>query len=81
MGCYMFPGNLWNIIEVKTMSFYYAQINEEHICTGVSELAIDMSDHKNLIQINYMDVALLNKKWNGMGWEEVSLQPPEPPMT
>lgn len=54
------------------MSFYYAQINEENICTAVSELAADMSDHSNLLSIESLDLSLLGKKWNGSDWEEVS---------
>jgi hypothetical protein len=61
------------------MSFYYAQINEENICTGVSELAADMSSHKNLIPISSIDSSLLGKKWNSIDWEEVPLPTPEEP--
>jgi hypothetical protein len=61
------------------MSFYYAQINEENICTAVSELAGDMSSHDNLIPISSVDSSLLGKRWTGSGWEEVPLPTPEEP--
>lgn len=49
------------------MSFYYAQINEENICCGVSELATEMN-HSNLISIDGMDTSILGKIWNGSEW-------------
>lgn len=52
------------------MSFYYAQINEENICSAVSELAAEMNE-LNLIAINSLDTSLLGKLWNGSSWEEV----------
>jgi hypothetical protein len=59
------------------MSFYYAQINEQNICSAVSELAVEMSE-SNLISINTFDTSLLGKLWNGSSWEEVLLPPQEP---
>lgn len=53
------------------MSFYYAQINEENICCGVSELAAEM-DHPNLILIDQLDNSLLGKTWSGSEWISTS---------
>jgi len=63
------------------MSFYYAQINEENICIGVSELSEDMSEYPNLLRIESFDISLLNKKWTGEEWEEVSPMPEQEPAT
>lgn len=51
------------------MSFYYAQINENNICCGVSELATEM-DNSNLILIDELDTSILGKIWNGFEWSE-----------
>lgn len=51
------------------MSFYYAQINDNNVCCGVSELAGEMSN-PNLIRIGGLDTSILGKIWNGSGWSE-----------
>lgn len=50
--------------------FYYAQINEENICVGVSDLSGEVSAD-NMIRIEEMNVDLLGKKYNSGNWETV----------
>ena len=56
------------------MSFYYAQINEENICSAVSQLAAEMNE-SNLIRIDSFDTSLFGKIWTGESWEEVQEEP------
>ncbi|OUQ56241.1 hypothetical protein B5E58_11240 [Tyzzerella sp. An114] len=50
--------------------FYYAQINEENICVGVSNLSSEVVAD-NMIIIDTMDTNLLGKKYNNGNWEAV----------
>lgn len=61
---------------------YYAQLNEDRICVGISELSSEIID-ENMIQINKFDITLLNKKYMNGEWIEVEytselLSTPEP---
>jgi hypothetical protein len=55
------------------MSFYYAQIDENNICCGVSELAGEINS-PNLIQLGELDTTLLGKIWNGSEWLDPQFQ-------
>lgn len=57
--------------------FYYAQINEENICVGVSDLSGEVSAD-NMIRIDTMDTSLLGKKYNSGNWETVEPIDPQP---
>ncbi|MCI1930872.1 MAG: flagellar basal-body rod protein [Clostridia bacterium] len=48
---------------------FYAQINDENICTCVSQLSGEI-DNKSLIQIDSYDTSLLGKKYENNTWEE-----------
>lgn len=57
----------------------YAQLNEENICVGVSQLSREV-DSPLLIPIAEFDSSVIGKKYNNGAWEEVE-QPeitPEP---
>lgn len=50
---------------------YFAQINSENICTAVSSL-IGEDFGPDMIPINYLNYALIGKKYKGNGrWEDV----------
>lgn len=59
----------------------YAQINEENICVGVSQLSGEV-DSPLLIPIAEFDSSVIGKKYNNGVWEEVEPEPvPEPEPT
>ena len=48
----------------------YAQLNEENICTGVSQLSGNV-DNPLLIPIADFDTSVIGKKYNNGAWEKV----------
>lgn len=61
--------------------FYYAQLNENNICIGVSQLSGEVIND-SLIRIDNADSSLLGKKYNNGLWEDVPTpDPPEPTPT
>lgn len=59
------------------MARYYAQINSENICEGVSQLGNEEVTADNLIEIESYDLSLIGKMWTGSEWIE-NPNPPEP---
>lgn len=57
--------------------YYYAQINDDGICCGVSQLC-GIVDRDDMIQIESYDMSLMGKLWTGSEWIE-NPNPPEPP--
>ena len=57
---------------------FYAQMNENNICTAISNLAGEVQDIR-LIPIGFMDVELIGKKYENGEWVEVPMQ--EPPLS
>lgn len=57
---------------------FYAQLNEENICIGISQLSGEVKA-ENMIEIETHDVGLLNKRWTRQGWEEVPRPEQEAP--
>lgn len=57
------------------MEFYYAQLNEENICIGVSQLSGKKTENY-MIELDSYDTSLLDKKYVNGVWEEV--EQPEP---
>lgn len=56
----------------------YAQINEENICTVISDMGeVEVSD-KHLIPIETYDTSLLGKKYNNGVWEDMPQPEPQP---
>lgn len=55
--------------------FYYAQLDENDICIGVSQLSGEIY-LCNMIFLEKQDVSLLGKKYNDGVWEDISK--PEP---
>lgn len=56
---------------------YYAQIDDDGICMGVSQLS-GVVDKSNMIELESYDTSLLGKLWTGAEWME-NPKPPEPP--
>lgn len=56
--------------------YYYAQIDDDGICCGVSQLS-GIVEHDNMIQLESYDMSLMGKLWTGTEWVE-NPNPPEP---
>ena len=56
--------------------YYYAQIDDDGICCGVSQLSGEV-DYDNMIQLESYDMSLMGKLWTGAEWVE-NPNPPEP---
>ena len=55
----------------------YAQLNENNICTGISQLSGEVQA-PNMLQIEYYDTTLMGKKFEDGKWVEL---PPAPEPT
>ena len=56
---------------------YYAQINDDNICDGVSQLS-GIVDKPNTIEMESYDMSVMGKMWTGSEWVE-NPNPPDPP--
>lgn len=56
---------------------YYAQIDDDNICRGVSQLSGHV-DNPDMIEIESYDMSLMGKMWTGSVWVE-NPNPPTPP--
>lgn len=56
---------------------FYAQLNEEKMVVGVSELSGDVI-LENMISISSYDLSLLGKIWDGKKFIDNPNPPPEP---
>lgn len=65
-------------------AFYYAEIDEDGVCTSVWQL-YTASEESNMVALNEYDVSLLGKKWTGSEWAEnpdaTEPEPQDPPVT
>ncbi|MCQ4935044.1 hypothetical protein [Anaerotignum propionicum] len=50
--------------------FNYAQLNEENICIGISQLSGEVNV-PNMILLDSYDISLLGKKYNNDQWEDI----------
>ena len=57
--------------------YYYAQIDDDGICCGVSQLSGEV-DYDNMIRLESYDMSLMGKLWTGTEWIE-NPNPPDPP--
>ena len=55
--------------------YYYAQINDENICEGVSQLT-EIDERSNMIELDSYDTSVMGKMWTGTEWVE-NPNPPE----
>lgn len=53
---------------------YYAQINDDGICDGVSQLS-GIVDKPNMIELESYDMSVMGKLWTGSEW----IENPNPP--
>lgn len=56
----------------------YAQINEENICTVISDMGNYEVSKPDLIPVDTFDTSLLGKHYNNGVWEDVPKPEPEP---
>lgn len=56
---------------------FYAQLDENSICIGVSQLSGEVNA-PNMILLESYDASLLGKKYNNGTWEDVPQPEPEP---
>ncbi len=56
---------------------YYAQINDDNICDGVSQLS-GIVDKPYMIEMESYDMSVMGKMWTGSEWVE-NPNPPDPP--
>lgn len=57
--------------------FNYAQLNEENICIGISQLSGEVHSPR-MILLENQEVSLLGKKYNKGVWDEVEQPEPKP---
>ena len=57
--------------------YIYAQIDENNICVGISELSGEIIEN-SMIPLDKYDLSILDKKYNNGEWEEVPQPKPEP---
>lgn len=58
------------------MRYYYAQLDDNSICTGLSDLSGPV-EADNMVQLDTHDTSVQGKMWTGSGWTE-NPNPPEP---
>lgn len=56
---------------------YYAQLDVQNVCVGVSQLA-GVVDSDNLVELDSYDISVLGKLWQGGKWVDNPNKPPEP---
>lgn len=50
--------------------FYYAEINENNICTALLDTPTEITDNARMILTDTYDLSVLGKKYNSGKWEE-----------
>lgn len=55
---------------------YYAQIDVQNVCVGVSQLA-GVVDADNLVELDSYDISVLGKVWQGGKWVDNPNKPTE----
>ena len=53
--------------------FYYAEINENNICTALLDTPTEITDNPKMILTDTYDLSVLGKKYNSGKWEETEL--------
>lgn len=51
--------------------FYYAEINENNICTALLDTPTEITDNARMILTDTYDLSVLGKKYNSGKWEEI----------
>lgn len=55
---------------------YYAQIDAQNVCVGVSQIA-GVVDADNLVELDSYDISVLGKLWQGGKWVDNPNKPTE----
>lgn len=76
MILYTRHGKLLNFIEVISVIKYYAQLDVQNMCVGVSQLA-GVVDADNLVELDSYDISVLGKVWQGGKWVDNPNKPTE----
>lgn len=76
MKVYTRLGKLLNFIEVISVIKYYAQLDVQNVCVGVSQLA-GVVDADNLVELDSYDISVLGKLWQGGKWVDNPNKPTE----
>lgn len=76
MKVYSRLGKLLNFIEVISVIKYYAQLDVQNVCVGVSQLA-GVVDADNLVELDSYDISVLGKLWQGGKWVDNPNKPTE----
>lgn len=58
---------------MEEIHFYYAQINENNVCTALLDTPAEITDNPKMILIDTYDLSVLGKKYNSGKWEEPEL--------
>lgn len=56
---------------------YYAQIDEQQLCIGVSQLSGEVVAD-DMVELDSYDISVLGKLWQGGKWVD-NPHPPQPP--
>ena len=57
---------------------YYAELNAENICTGISQVKNDAKD-ENRAELKSYDLSVIGKEYDDGIWKEVIVEPVEEP--
>lgn len=58
----------------------YAQIDEDKICIGISQLT-DVAQANNLVELEEYDMSVLGKKYEDGAWQDVPQKPAPPELS
>ena len=64
-------------IQAEPQRYFYAQLDSENICCGLSDLSGEVAQD-NMILLETYDVTVLGKKYENGVWVEVEQPIPEP---
>lgn len=59
--------------EYSNVTFYYAQLNDENICTSVGSQPVKV-DSENMIELDSFDTNVLGCRYNDGVWEKVETE-------
>ena len=59
---------------MEEQHFYYAEVNEDNICTALLDTPTEITDNPKMILTDTYDVSVLGKKHNNGVWEAVKIE-------
>ena len=60
---------------MKEIHFYYAQIDENNICTALLDTSTEITNNPKMILTDSYDMSVLGKKYNNGVWEVAETEP------